>query len=69
MQILCFSYVLFENNKSKFCPKTDREGPEEELSYNISLSLISTLDGVGVNATTRPFYPRENLVPIVWEDE
>jgi hypothetical protein len=60
---------LGENNKGKFCPTTVREGPEEELRYIFTLSLTSTIDGVGVNATTRPLFLRENPVSIVWEEE
>ena len=69
MQNFRLSHVLFENNKSKFCPTASCEGPQEELRYSFTLSLTLTLDGVGVNATTRPLYPSENPVPIVWEDE
>jgi len=47
--------------KGKVHPRTDHEGPEGELRYRSTPSLTSALDwGEGVvNATPRPFYPRE----------
>jgi len=38
---------IWGSMKSKFHPRTDHEGPEEEWRYNSYLSLISTLYGVG----------------------
>jgi hypothetical protein len=46
--------------KSKFRPRRSREGPEGEYMYSSTLSLISTLDMVGVlNASPRSLYSRE----------
>jgi len=40
-------------------PITRHESPEVEYRRSSTLSLTSALDGVVVNATTRPLYPRE----------
>ena len=36
---------------------TGHEGLEGNKRYSTTLSLTSTLDGVGVNATPRPLFP------------
>jgi hypothetical protein len=54
-----WSVLRLQNGKGKVHPRTGHEGPEGELRYSSTLSLTSALDGVGVNVTPRPLYPRE----------
>ena len=55
-----------ENDKGKVYPITGHKGPEGEERYSSTLSLTSALDGVVINVTPRPLYPRErDQAPIV----
>ena len=45
--------------KGKVHPRTGHEGPEGEQRYSSTLPLTSSPDGVCVNSTPRPLYPRE----------
>jgi len=55
----CSNLKCVNNDKGKVHPRTDHEGAEGEYRYSYTLSLTSALDGVVVNATPRPPYPRE----------
>ena len=37
--------LVLSQIKSKFRPRTDHEGPEEEYRYSCAMSLTSDLDG------------------------
>jgi len=54
--------------KCEFHPRTGHEGPEGELRFSSSLSLISALHGSGWSVP-RPgrFTPRKDPVPILQE--
>jgi len=41
------SFGQYKVSKGKVHPRTDHEGPEWEYRYSYTLSLTSTLDGVG----------------------
>jgi len=51
--------VADSKGKSKVHLRTGHESPERN-KYRYTLSLTSALDGWVVNATPRPFYPRND---------
>jgi hypothetical protein len=60
-------YLLGKSSsKSKICPATDHDGPEEEYRYTSTLSLTLALHGGGWSRP-RPgrFTPEKGSVPIV----
>ena len=65
---LCTGIKQCKRSKGKCRPRTGHEDPEGEYSYSSTLSFTTTLDGVGVQATSWPLYPQERYpVPIVQE--
>jgi hypothetical protein len=57
-------------DKGEVHPITGHEDPEGEERYSSTLSLALALDGVVVNSTPQPLYPRgRDPVPILQENE
>ena len=54
-------YTYKGKGKVIFHPITGHECPELKRRRSSTLSLTSSIDGVGVNATARPLYTRERL--------
>ena len=50
-----------KGEKGKFPPKTSHEDQEGEYMFSSTLSLTTSVDGVGGQATPRPLYPWERL--------